>query len=409
MYRDVEFEKLIKMARNYMEENMHSYTSVAYHMKTWRSIYNFAISKGVTHYSAELAEQYMKEKYGLSIGEQPEGGEWTPYIRNKVRALRALTDFMLYGFVPKEKHGESIEWPEEYKTACLSYLEYYKSLGYEYCSIRRQALTLCRFVNFLHSREIDLSSLDAVHLYEYFKTITHFSKSSLVNVRHVLVKSFKYFYTNGYISKKLSDFVPRVRYYAKAKLNKIWSEEEISNILTSIDIANPVGKRDYAIIAIAAECGLRVGDIVALSIDDIDWNKGVISLVQEKTGEPLILPLSKRVGKAIIDYWMNGRPNTVANEIFVSHVLPYQKLNRACIYHIFNKYAPNSGYTPKDGERHGLHSLRHSLASRLLEKGTPINIISNVLGHVDSNDTSAYLRIDIEALRTCALEVPDYE
>ena len=202
--------------------------------------------------------------------------------------------------------------------------------------------------------------------------------------------------------------MPRVHYYAKAKLNKVWSEDEVISILNSIDTANPVGKRDYAILAIAAEYGLREGDIIALTISNFDWNKGLINLVQEKTGEPLTLPLSERIGKAVIDYWMNGRPETVANEIFVSHTLPYKGLGRTSVYQLFNKYAPNSGYSPKENERHGIHTLRHSLASRLLEKGTPINIISNILGHVDSNDTSAYLRIDIESLRTCSLEVPDY-
>ena len=371
MYAKIPFEKLIRMARNHMEETGHSYTSVATHMKTWRSIYNYAISKGVTCYSAELAEQYMIEKYNLSIGEQFEDGSLTPYLRNKVRALRALTDFMLHGFVPKEKQGEIIDWPVEYKDACLSYLEHYKSLGYENYAIRRQEVALCRFVNFLHSRKIQINELNAEQLYDYFKTITHYSKSSLVAIRAVLVHSLDYFYENGFVSQQLSVFVPRVHYYAKAKLNKVWSEDEV--------------------------------------ISNFDWNKGLINLIQKKTGEPLILPLSERIGKAVIDYWMYGRPNTVADEIFVSHTLPYKRLGKSAVYQLFNKYAPNSGYRPKDNERHGIHTLRHSLASRLLEKGTPINIISNILGHVDSNETSTYLRIDVESLRTCSLEVPDYE
>lgn len=409
MYAKIPFEELIRMARNHMEETGHSYTSVATHMKTWRSIYNYAISKGVTCYSAELAEQYMIEKYNLSIGEQFEDGSLTPYLRNKVRALRALTDFMLHGFVPKEKQGEIIDWPVEYKDACLSYLEHYKSLGYENYAIRRQEVALCRFVNFLHSRKIQINELNAEQLYDYFKTITHYSKSSLVAIRAVLVHSLDYFYENGFVSQQLSVFVPRVHYYAKAKLNKVWSEDEVISILTSIDTANPVGKRDYAIIAIAAEYGLRESDIIGLTISNFDWNKGLINLIQKKTGEPLILPLSERIGKAVIDYWMYGRPNTVADEIFVSHTLPYKRLGKSAVYQLFNKYAPNSGYRPKDNERHGIHTLRHSLASRLLEKGTPINIISNILGHVDSNETSTYLRIDVESLRTCSLEVPDYE
>lgn len=399
------------MARCHMEENEHSYSSVAYHMKTWRSIYNYAVSRGIHHYTVELAEQYMLEKYSLAIGETPQGGkEHIIYIRNRVRALRALTDFMLHGFIPKEQHGrENVEWPDEYKEACLSYLENYKSLGYKASTVRQHELALWRFVKFLQSRNVLLHELNAQQLYEYFKSVTHFSRSLLSGVRFVLVHSLDYFYKNGYIPSKISEFVPRVRYYAKAKLIKIWTEDEVIGILSSIDTANSTGKRDYAILIIATEYGLRESDIVSLTMDNFRWKNGTISLIQKKTGEPLVLPLSEKVGKAVIDYWMNGRPKTIVNEIFVSHVLPYKGLSKGSLYNIFNKYLPNSGYTPKASEKHGLNSLRHRIASRLLEKKTPINVISNILGHVDSRVTSQYLHIDIEALRECSLEVPDYD
>jgi len=78
-------------------------------------------------------------------------------------------------------------------------------------------------------------------------------------------------------------------------------------------------------------------------------------------------------------------------------------------YHIFNKYFEATGIEGRFGVKQGLHSLRHSLASRLLEKDTPLNVISNILGHVNSDSTRNYLRIDINQLRICALEVPDYE
>jgi integrase len=192
------------------------------------------------------------------------------------------------------------------------------------------------------------------------------------------------------------------------KLTKVWSEEEISRMLGVIDRANPTGKRDYAIIAIAANLGLRSGDILNLSIDNFDWRNGVINIVQEKTGEPLSLPLSEQIGKAVIDYWRNGRPQSVARELFIQHTLPYMKLTSGMAYHMFNKYYFTSGFQ-LGGRRHGLHSLRHSLASRLLEKDTPVNVIGNILGHMDSNSASYYIRIDINQLRKCALEVPEVE
>lgn len=410
MNRKVEFLELMQMARNHMEENDYSFTSVTCFMRTWRSVYNFGLSKGITQYSAELAEQYMLEKYHMSIGEnEVDGTALTPYMAQKIRAIRALTDFKLHGFVPKITRGQEVKWPAEYKDICIKFLEGRKSLGYADQTCRRHELNLYYFACFLHTRDVAPEKVEAVYLYEYFKTLAHYSKANLVNIRGTLVHSLQYFHKHGITAEDLSVYVPRIHYYAKAKIDKVWSEDEIEQMLNSIDRANSTGKRDYAIMAIAANLGLRTGDILGLTINNFDWNRSCINLTQKKTGEPLTLPLSEKIGKAVIDYWMNGRPNTVAKEIFVEHTLPYQKLTHGMVYHMFNKYYESSGVQAPEARQHGLHSFRHSLASRLLEKETPVNVIGNILGHVNSNSASSYIRIDIEKLRQCSLEVPDYE
>jgi integrase/recombinase XerD len=410
MNSKIELLELIQMARNHMEAQGYTYTSVSCYMKTWRSVYNYGLSKGIAHYSAELAEQYMLEKYRLSIGENAaEDVALSPYMTQKIRALRALTDFKLHGHIPRITHGEAVLWPDEYKELCIGFMNEYKALGYSDGSYRRHELNLCRFVCFLHTRNISPKEIETVHIFEYFKTLAHFSRSQLANLRGTLVHSLNYFYKMGICAETLAESVPRVRYYASAKVNKVWSEDEIKRMLGSIDRANPTGKRDYAIMVISANLGLRPGDILNLSIDCFDWKSGCINLVQGKTGEPLVLPLTEQIGKAVIDYWTNGRPSTVAAEVFVQHTLPYQKLTVGMIYHMFNKYYESSGIVALENRRHGLYSFRHSLASRLLEKGTPVNVIGNILGHVNSNSAHHYLRIDMEKLRKCTLEVPDYE
>lgn len=410
MNSSIDFLVLMKMARDHMEENNYSYTSVTGYMRTWRSVYNFGLSKGITRYSAELAEQYMLEKYHMSIGEHEiNGGRLTPYMAQKVRAIRALTDFTLHGYIPKLTRGEQVNWPEEYEENCMKYLNHHRSLGYDSSTCRKRELDIYHFVCFLHFRNAGPQEIEATHIYDYFKTLCHYSKATLVNIRCSLIHCLKFFYANSITESDLSVHVPRVHYYAKAKIDKVWSEAEISQMLNSIDRANPVGKRDYAIMAIAADLGIRAGDIVALKIEDFNWNQGTLNIIQQKTKEPLSLPIPESIGRAVIDYWMNGRPQTSAQELFVSHVLPYQKMTSSRLYGIFNKYYEHSGITITETRQHGLHSFRHSLASRLLEKGTPVNVISNVLGHVNSNSAKSYLQIDVEKLRLCSLEVPDYE
>ncbi|MCD8336702.1 MAG: tyrosine-type recombinase/integrase [Lachnospiraceae bacterium] len=407
---NAEFLQLIENARAHMESNNFTYTTVANCMKTWRSVYNFALSQGISNYSSELAEKYMLEKYGMSIGEDAvTNTQLSPYMRNKVRALRALTEYQLHGHVIKERRCEFPTWPEEYEDMCRQCLSYIKSLGYCDATFRQKELHLHRFVDYMHSQGVSPKEMGAEHLYGYSKTLYAYSKAYLSANRSTLLLCLKFFYENEFIPNDIAMFLPQIHYHAKAKIEKVWTEEEIEQMLNSIDRANPVGKRDYALMAIAANLGLRTCDILNLSIENFDWDKSCINIVQKKTGEPLTLPLSEQIGKAVIDYWMNGRPNTTAKELFVQHTLPYQAITDSMVYHIFNKCYKNSGFKLSESKQRGLHSFRHSLASRLLENDTPINVIGNILGHVNSNSTSAYLRIDIEKLRDCSLEVPAYD
>ena len=94
----------------------------------------------------------------------------------------------------------------------------------------------------------------------------------------------------------------------RTKLPTVWSEEQIEQLINSIDITTPIGKRDYAIILLGARLGLRIGDILSLTFNDIDWGKKLITVTQNKTREPLSLPLPDDAGWAIIDYLKTGGP-----------------------------------------------------------------------------------------------------
>lgn len=410
MHSQDEFQELMQMARQHMEEGGFSYTTVYCFLRTWRSVYNFALSRGIPKFSAELGEMYMQEKYGIAIGETPEdGARLTTYMIQKIRAVRALTDFLLHGFIHRIKSGEEIIWPEKYIDICTAFICDYKTQNYLDSTCRQHELGLYRFVSFLNSFDVAPEDINAQVLFDYFKSLCHLPKPTLVGIRCTLIMALRFFAKQGVCSESLVNYVPRIVYHAKAKLTKAWSEEEITRMLNAIDRANPTGKRDYCIMAIAANYGIRTGDILGLTINDIDWKNGAITIVQQKTGEPLILPLLEQIGKGIIDYWRNGRPISVVPEIFVQHTLPYQKLTVSTAYNIFNKYFEATGIEERSGVKQGLHSLRHSLASRLLEKDTPLSVISNILGHVNSNSTRNYIRIDLDQLRKCALEVPDYD
>lgn len=191
-----------------------------------------------------------------------------------------------------------------------------------------------------------------------------------------------------------------------AKLPQTWTEEEIDRILKVIDTESPTGKRNYAMFLLMARTGLRVSDIVSLKFSNIDWKNNSISLVQQKTGNNLGLPLSKELGMAIISYLRNGRPQSTSDFIFIRHIAPYGALD---CHNNFNpelrKYMRRAGITLFSERHAGVHTFRHSFATNMLKAETSLQDISQILGHSDINVTETYLRVDVEQLRLCALNL----
>ena len=167
--------------------------------------------------------------------------------------------------------------------------------------------------------------------------------------------------------------------------------------------------RDFAILLLAARLGLRLGDIKQLSLDHLHWTTSTIEIVQHKTGKPLVLPLIEEVGTAIIDYLRAGRPPVEHRHLFTNLTPPFapicerDRLNRVVAY--WRKLAGIKFRTP---QRQGLHSLRHTLATRLLGAQTPFPVISAVLGHASQATTFIYAKADVETLRIAAID-PDEE
>ncbi|WP_186673947.1 site-specific integrase [Sporosarcina sp. BP05] len=177
--------------------------------------------------------------------------------------------------------------------------------------------------------------------------------------------------------------------------------EEESVLLNSISRSTLVGKRDYALILLIMRTGLRSVDIVNLVIDDIDWRRNTITIIQKKTQIALIIPLLPEVGNAIVDYLLHGRPASNDTHVFLRCYSPYIGFQDpySCS-EIVKKYIEKAGLRHS---RNCAHSLRHSLASRLLENETPLTIISSILGHSNKESTREYLSTDLEQLRNCSL------
>ena len=142
-------------------------------------------------------------------------------------------------------------------------------------------------------------------------------------------------------------------------------------------------------------------------MENIRWDINQIEYIQQKTKNPICLPLLENIKYALLDYLKNSRPQSISLNIFVRHRAPFTPFSdKNPFYVLINKYI-NKADIKTAGKKHGLHSMRHSLASNLLSENIPIPVITAILGHKSSDTTNMYLRIDTGKLRSVSLEVPN--
>jgi site-specific recombinase XerD len=206
-------------------------------------------------------------------------------------------------------------------------------------------------------------------------------------------------------NSSISDSLRQLKISKPEPLPFVFNKEDIATIERSVLRESPMGKRDYAMILLASRFGLRISDIANLKFDNIDWDKNVISIVQEKTGHRLELPLLIEVGNAIVDYLKYGRPSIESRYIFISAKAPYRPVTTNGISDVIRKIITNSGVSSRT-KRVGAHSLRFSLATTLIKEGSTLPMVSQILGHTATDSTRTYIRVDVDSLRQCCLDVP---
>ena len=177
-------------------------------------------------------------------------------------------------------------------------------------------------------------------------------------------------------------------------------------MLAAFDVAKPYGHRDRAIVVCLSTLGLRPREVADLRLDDIDWRAGTVRLRTRKTGRGGVLPLPREAGRAIVAYVRGERPKTDERRVFVQHrasrrgdpissgagsAVAVRALRRAKVE------APLAG----------AYVFRHTVASRLVRRGTSLKEVADFLGHRCLDTTAIYAKLDLPALRDVALPWPE--
>ncbi len=181
--------------------------------------------------------------------------------------------------------------------------------------------------------------------------------------------------------------------------------DEVEEMVIRACASAAVSARDAAITLLALTTGLRACDIVGLRLGDIDWRGQTIGIVQQKTGNPLCLPLPALLAARLADYVLDERPGTADDHVFVRSVAPHVRLaDHASVHRMTVTTFRKAGVSdPKAGTR----LLRHNAASRLLRSAVALPTISAVLGHASPESTNLYMSVDRDRLVECVLPVPE--
>jgi integrase/recombinase XerD len=202
--------------------------------------------------------------------------------------------------------------------------------------------------------------------------------------------------------RHLERAIPTPTFKPAAELPQGLTPSELQQLLASFVTTDRNQRRAYAIVRCLADLGLRSLEVVRLTLDDIDWENGIINVPATKTRRRDIMPLPTSTGEAIADYLINERPATEQREIFVRHVAP---VGRPVGRRVVQK-ALHAAYRRLGWQHTRVHILRHTIASALANDGVPLKQIADVMRHRSVVTTAGYARVDTVRLSAVALPWP---
>ena len=210
----------------------------------------------------------------------------------------------------------------------------------------------------------------------------------------------RYLCQRGDITSTLAACVPRVAMWPGSTIPKFLSADQVRQVLAQCDRSSATGTRNYAILLLLSRLGFRADEIVRLTLDNIDWEKGCITF-RGKGGQWAQMPLPADVGEAIVCYLQRGRPPSPCRRRFLRHVAPKTGFaNSGAIATLVRRAIIRAGI---NSQRKGSHLFRHSLATRMVNEGVSLPEIAELLRHQSIETPNLYAKVDFPALRSIAL------
>jgi len=379
-------------------------STMVWYRGCWRRLERFFAARGVEEFSLDLAMAWVDDACNFFDKEQ--AGTLKETDVYLFRVAQMLGDYAVRGAVLRRYSRAITKLSGNGAETVARFQGWLRAAERSVSTVRSYGTVAGEFIAFVDTRggiaRCDAGTVEAfvAGLAGYqFKTVEH----KLCALRSFL----RFACGDGLLDVAMVDGVPTVKSRKQTRIPSVWDPADVTKVLEAVDRGNPCGNRDYAIILLVTRLGLRGIDVKRLEFSDFDWPGNRLSVVQAKTGHRVWLPLLKDVGWAVIDYIRSGRPACDCPQVFIRHTAPIGPFSdQDHLHQILVKHARAARVPISEKRRHGMHSLRHTLATRLMEDGTPIEQIADILGHQSVASTGVYLKSSLGLLAKCALD-PD--
>lgn len=381
--------------------------SMQYYRRCWRALLQFAQKRGENFYTEQLGIDFIQEHF--HIFEDDANRILLQSEVQKLRIVRMLGDFQLHRTILRRyyKHKQILTEPyfidisNQFKSYCID-------KGYSAVTIGHYVKQSAYFMDYMSSHKVlDCKKIDLNVIHSYIKTLASYTYKTVEQNICSMRAFFRFLLEIGVVQTDFAAKTPMIQARKQTRIPSVWTMDELKKMIDAIDRKSSKGKRDFAIILLACRLGMRCSDIKQLKMENFHWEERKLVFIQSKTKTSLSLPLTQDVGWAVIDYLQYGRPKIDSPYIFVKHMAPFGPFAEDDhLYQLIKKYM-ELAHLPTLKKKRGMHSLRHTMASVLLENDTPLSTIADILGHADVDSTAVYLKIGMKKLKECPLTIEE--
>jgi integrase len=376
--------------------------TIKYYRCCCRAVVRFCLEHGIERLTVQAVDEFL-----AAMDERAHRGEIGPSNRSTLeKTARMMLEFQQTGAIDWHRRRP----PEGVSASDAAVIgTFAASVRDELAagSMRLMVGEVRQFLRYLDRAGRPLGAVTADDVRGFLVEVRPRHASGMGNTVWALKRFFGFANRQGLTGLRVEELLARVG-PRRARALPCFTSEETGRILAAIETESPRGKRDYAIVRLALSTGLRCGDIAALRLDEIDWRRDEIRLVQRKTAAPLTLPLSAEAGNAIADWLLHGRPACGAPEVFVRLCAPFVKLTGTTGAMIMSRWLGKAGVSHQAHDGKTFHALRRTTGTRLVESGAELALTAQVLGHASVDSSRRYIALADQSLRECCLPLDGF-